>query len=110
MADWPKAISPENRIEYLIDARREVKDGTTWTVKGDQSYEAKFRDWHFYITLSAGAYEALIIETDYLTDNEHILTPYPMGSYRTMEEARQMIVDEIVVKVAVQQAWEDVAG
>lgn len=116
MADWPAAISPENRIEYLIDARREVKDNTEWITTQNGAgnvtqLDAKFRDWHFYITpQQTGGFEAMIIETDYRGEKEYSITPFAMGSYRTIEEARQVIVDEIVVKIAVQQAWQDVAG
>lgn len=101
MADWPRAIKPEDRVKYLIQARQDV-GLIDWDAGHGGLRAVTDQEERAWITRTDDVYEAWYA-TDY---SPEVL----VGEYATLIEAQKAIKDHLVVTQAVQQAWEDVAS
>ncbi len=100
MADWPRAIKPEDRVKYLIQARQDI-GLIDWDAGHGGLVAITDQEGRAWITESDGVYESR-----YATDHSPEIL---VGEYATLVEAQKAIKDHLVVTQAVQQAWEDVA-
>lgn len=101
MADWPRAISPENRIKYLVQARHDFKEDTQWSLIEGRHTAATADGEYLEITKSPDGYEGTCSVDGHIEYE---------GTFQSAQEARKALVDHVVVKWAVLQAWEDVAS
>ncbi len=102
MADWPRAISPEDRVKYLIEARHTFKETVEWKRDKDDNFRASTYDEEYLsitpIENGYAAYYQMGEEEDFL-----------VGEFATSWDARKALTDHAVVNIAVRQAWEDLA-
>lgn len=102
MAEWPRAISPEDRIKYLIQARHDFKEDVRWDRVGDQYDGSTTHGEYLYVDKQEdGQWRA-----SYLIGSE----AEDLGLFPDANEATKAIIDHCVVVWAVLQAWEDVAS
>lgn len=104
MADWPRAIRPEDRIRYLVEARSAFREGVDWLgdITTGEIQAITERDERLWIEQDNGVFRALYA-TDYSPE-------FLVGEFAKAFDAKKALVDHVVVIWAVTQAWEDVAS
>lgn len=102
MADWPRAIQPEDRIKYLVNARAEFGEEVTWSKEDGGIRAATPREEYLWTDRVESGHEAW-----FTTEHQE---PHLVGEFQTLYEAKRALVDHVVVRWAVAQAWGDVAG
>lgn len=101
MADWPRAIKPEDRVKYLIQARADLS--IEWDEYGLAGVEDEERVW---IDIDLGREEDTF-RAMYATDRSPEIL---IGEFSSPKEAKKALHDHLVLQRAVAQAWEDVAS
>lgn len=100
MAEWPRTIQPEHRVKYLVEARERFREEITWQREGAEVRGSGFDEDVLIIPLPRDKWEAF-----YMNETTNI----SLGIFDTIPMARKEVTDYVVVRWAVQQAWEDVA-
>jgi hypothetical protein len=106
VADWPRETTPEHRIEYLIDARRDFKDQVRWAFDGNSNSGLKGFTDELLLTINRSDDGYLAFASYREGGDDFITVPLCVD----LEEARLALTDLIIVEWAVLQAWADVAG
>lgn len=102
MADWPRAIKPEDRVKYLIQARADLN------IEWDEYELAGVGNdgERVWINIDLGHNEDTF-RAMYATDQSPEVL---IGEFSTPKEAKKALHDHLVLRRAVAQAWEDVAS
>jgi hypothetical protein len=102
MSDWPRAISPEDRVKYLIEARHLFKESVDWIREKDGVLHGSTYDEENLLIAPEGENMNAYYQ---MGDGDSVL----VGEYETAWDARKALTDHAVVKMAIRQAWADVA-
>ncbi len=106
MADWPRAIKPEDRIKYLVEAREQFRESVNWMMGGGE-FDGEVmavteREEKLWVERDNGVFRAMYASNS---------TPeFLVGEFDRSYDARKALTDHVVVIWAVTQAWEDVAS